>query len=91
METILRRKIRSSLKMTATFALGIILLYCSRSGSLYLDNFLTSALFLIVIRLCMVMYAIYWVSEMINIWDNGNAEIRSEKQKVEQQGVKNIL
>jgi L-asparagine transporter-like permease len=82
METILRGKVRRSLTKTLTFAVGIVLLYCCRSGSLYLDYFLASALFLIVIKVCMGMYVLYWVSEMISIWDKGSVEIQAEKHEV---------
>jgi ABC-type transport system involved in Fe-S cluster assembly fused permease/ATPase subunit len=82
METILRSKVRSSLKTTLAFVLVITLLYYSRLGSAYLDNFLTNALFLIVIKLCMVMYALYWVSQMIEIWENRNAEMPADKKAV---------
>ena len=87
METILRRKVRSSLKITFTFAVGIVLLYCTRSVSLYLEDFLANALFLIVIKVCMVMYALHWVSEMINVWEKGNGEIRTDKHDVIQKAL----
>lgn len=82
METILRCKVSRTLKQTFIFAVGIVLLYWAQSGSLYLDHFLASVLFLIVIKGCMAMYALYWVSEMINIWENGKIVIQADKHEV---------